>query len=55
MIENIMQVVHFNKEDIHMYIIEKFYMYKKKLQKCMINMLYNPAEFLGPSSDVKVM
>jgi hypothetical protein len=57
MIEKIMQVLHFNKEGIHMCIIEKFYMYKKlqKVITCMINTLYNPAEFLRPSSDVKVM
>jgi len=58
MMENVMQVVHFSEEVIHMCIIEKFYMDKKKLQKvitCMINRLYNPAEFLSPSSDVKVM
>jgi len=50
-----MQVVHFNEESVHMCIIEKFCM-DKKLQKvitCMINTLYNPVEFLRPSSDVK--
>jgi hypothetical protein len=57
MTEKIMQVVHFNEEGIRMCMIEKFYM-DKKLQKvltCMINTLYNPTEFLRPSSDVKVM
>jgi hypothetical protein len=55
--ENIMQVVHFNEEGIHMCTIEKFYM-NKKLQNvitCMVKTLYSPAEFLRPSSDVKVM
>jgi hypothetical protein len=52
-----MQVLRFNEEGIRMCIIEKFYM-DKKLQEvitCLINTVYNPAEFLSPSSDVKVM
>jgi hypothetical protein len=55
--ENIMQVVHFNEEGIHMCIIEKFYVYKKlqNVITSMVKTLYNPAEFLRPSSDVKVM